>query len=86
VITKRRLSTRVVAGTSFATKIVKLQRRVGNRWVTVRRARLNAKSSAIFKATALPRGRSVIRIAMSVNQAGPGYLGGFSRTIAYRRG
>jgi hypothetical protein len=85
VITNGRLSTRVVAGTSFATKIVQLQRLRNGRWVTVKRARLNARSSAIFKATALPRGRSTIRIAMSVNQAGPGYLGGFSRKVVYRR-
>jgi hypothetical protein len=84
-ITNGRLSTRVVAGTSFATKLVQLQRLRNGRWVTVKRARLNARSAAIFKATALPRGRSTIRIAMSVNQAGPGYLGGFSRTMVYRR-
>jgi hypothetical protein len=27
----------------------------------------------------------LIRIAMSVNQAGKGYLGAFSRTLTYRR-
>ncbi len=85
LISKGRLTTRVVAGTSFATKMVQLQRLQNGRWVTVKKARLNAKSSAIFKGTALPRGRSTIRIAMSVNQAGPGYLGGFSRTTTYTR-
>ncbi len=85
VITKARLSTRIVAGTSFAGRFVQLQRLSNGRWVTVKRGRLNAKSSAIFQASALPRGRSTIRIAMSVNQAGPGFLAGFSRTIVYRR-
>ena len=85
VITKARVTTRVVAPTSFSGRFVQLQRLSNGRWVTVKRARLNAKSSAIFRAKALPRGRSTIRIAMSVNQAGPGYLAGFSRTIVYRR-
>jgi len=35
---------------------------------------------------ALPCGTSRLRIAMSVNQAGAGYLGAFSREISYRRG
>ena len=38
----------------------------------------------LFRAT-LPRGTSRLRIAMSVNQAGAGYLAGFSRTIVVRR-
>jgi hypothetical protein len=80
-----RVSTRVRAGTSFAGRFVQLQRRSGGRWVTVKRARLNGTSAASFAADVLPRGPSTIRIAMSVNQAGAGYLGGFSRTAAYRR-
>jgi hypothetical protein len=48
--------------------------------------RLNNKSTAIFHASALPHRTSTIRIAMSVNQAGPGYLAGISRTLAYHRG
>jgi hypothetical protein len=86
VITKRRFSTRVIARNSFAGHFVQLQRLSGSRWVTVKRARLNGSSLAIFRASLLPHGRSTIRIAMSVNQAGPGYLGGFSRTLVYRRG
>jgi hypothetical protein len=80
-----RLSTRVGAGKSFAGRIVQLQRLTQGRWVTIRRARLNGSSTAIFRARALPRGTSRIRVAMSVNQAGPGYLAGFSRAVAYRR-
>jgi phosphodiesterase/alkaline phosphatase D-like protein len=86
VITRQRFTTRVVAGSSFAGKIVQLQRLLpGNRWQTVAKARLNSKSSAIFAASTLPKGASSVRIAMSINQAGPGYLGAFSRTISYRR-
>ena len=85
-ITKARFSTRVVASSLFAGKSVQLQRALpGGRWQTVARARLNAKSAAIFAAATLPHGTSTIRIAMSVNQAGAGYLGGFSRTLDYKR-
>jgi hypothetical protein len=80
-----RLSTHVGAVKSFAGRLVQLQRLTQGRWVTIRRARLDGNSSAIFRARALPRGTSTIRVAMSVNQAGPGYLAGFSRAIAYRR-
>jgi hypothetical protein len=47
--------------------------------------RLSAAATAIFSATLLPHGSSAIRVAMSVNQAGPGYLAGFSRTLTYHR-
>ncbi len=83
LITKARFATRVSGATGFTGKFVKLQRRVNGRWVNVKQKRLNASSVALFPASLLPRGRSTIRIAMSVNQAGPGYLGGLSRTLAY---
>ncbi|MFL6030372.1 MAG: hypothetical protein ACJ74D_10110, partial [Gaiellaceae bacterium] len=80
-----KLTTRVRGARSFAFRVVKLQRRTADgRWVNVRRVRLNGRSSATFTA-ALPRGRSRIRIVMSVNQAGAGYLGGKSRTILVTR-
>jgi hypothetical protein len=85
LISKARFSTKVVARNSFAGHFVQLQRLSGSRWVTIKRARLNGSSLAIFRASLLPHGRSTIRIAMSVNQAGPGYLAGFSRTLVYRR-
>ena len=84
-ITKARLSTRVTGATSFAGRLVKLQREDGGRWITVKQTRLSPKSVAIFSASLLPKGRNTIRVAMSVNQAGPGYLGGKSRTIVYTR-
>jgi len=78
-------STRVRGARSFSGRIVQLQRRTASgRWVTVKRVRLNARSVRLFRAT-LPRGTSRLRIAMSVNQAGAGYLAGFSRTIVVRR-
>ena len=78
-------STRVTGARSFAGRGVQLQRRAANgRWVTIKRVRLNSRSARLFPAT-LPRGTSRLRIAMSVNQAGVGYLAGFSRTIVVRR-
>jgi hypothetical protein len=77
--------TRVTAAHSFARRSIQLQRRTtAGRWVTIKRVRLGSRSRVEFKA-ALPRGRSVLRIAISVNQAGAGYLGGTSRTIVVRR-
>jgi hypothetical protein len=79
-------STRVSGARSFAARGVQLQRQSATgRWSTIKRVRLNARSAKLFRAT-LPRGTSRLRIAMSVNQAGVGYLAGFSRTIVVRRG
>jgi hypothetical protein len=74
-----------VAGNhAFARRVVQLQRRVGTRWVTIRRVRLGLRSRVEFRAT-LPKGRSTVRAAFSVNQAGPGYLGGTSRSLKVTR-
>lgn len=84
-IGRARFHTRVGAARSFRGRLVKLQRRTqAGRWVTVRRVRLNRRSAATFRA-GIRRGTSRLRIVMSVNQAGPGYLAGISRTIVYRR-
>jgi len=53
-------------------------------WVTLKKRHLSSTSTAVFRAT-LPRGPSSLRIAISINQAGAGYLGGISRTIVYHR-
>jgi hypothetical protein len=82
---RARFRTRVIGARSFAGRLVKLQRRTSaGRWITVKRVRLKRRSGRIFRVQ-LRRGRSRLRIAMSVNQAGPGYLAGISRTIVYRR-
>jgi hypothetical protein len=72
--------TRVTAGHSFAHRVVQLQRLRNGRWVTIKRIRLGARSRVEFRAT-LPKGRSTLRVAFSVNQAGAGYLGGASRPL-----
>lgn len=77
--------TRVYAGRSMARKQVQLQRRSAlGQWVTIKRVFLDLNSRVRFEAV-LPLGVSRLRIAMSVNQAGAGYLAGFSREITYRR-
>jgi plastocyanin len=77
--------TRVWAGRSMARKSVQLQRRTRfGQWVTIARVQLDLRSRAQFRVR-LPLGVSRLRIAMSVNQAGVGYLAGFSREISYRR-
>jgi hypothetical protein len=78
-----RFSTRVTAAHSFAGRRVQLQRRSAfGQWVTMKRIQLNRNSAASFKAK-LPNGNSRLRVAMSVNQAGAGYLGGSSGTITF---
>ena len=65
----------------MARKQVRLQRLSSfGQWVTIKRVSLGLDSRARFQAT-LPLGVSRLRIAMSVNQAGVGYLAGFSREI-----
>jgi plastocyanin len=85
VLTGRRFSTRAVAARSFTGRTVNFQRR--NRfgqWVTLKRVVLGANSARVFRYT-LPHGTSAIRVFLSVNQAGPGYLAGVSRTVIYHR-
>jgi hypothetical protein len=57
---------------------------VRSRWVTVKRVRLGKRSRVELRAV-LPRGRSTVRAAFSVNQAGPGFLGGASRALTLTR-
>jgi plastocyanin len=80
-----KFTTIVQSATSHAAHSVQAQRlsRFGQ-WVTLKKVRLGGKSSAVFRLT-LPKGKSRIRVAMSVNQAGAGYLGGYSPTITVRR-
>jgi plastocyanin len=81
-----RFTTAVQSASSHAGRRVLVQRlsRFGQ-WVTLTKPRLGPRSGAIFRLPQLPKGTSRIRVAMSVNQAGPGYLAGFSPTITVRR-
>jgi hypothetical protein len=76
-----RISAHVAAGTSFGKRLVELERLSGGAWHVVQKAKLSGSSSALF----LPRsGSQRLRLALSVNQAGAGYLGATSHAIAYR--
>jgi plastocyanin len=70
---------------SFANRVVYLQRlsRFGQ-WVRVRKITLGSQSSRRFKSR-MPLGTSRLRIFMTVNQAGAGYLGGMSGVLVFRR-
>ena len=76
-----RLSVQVRPGWRFAGRMIKVQRLVAaGAWQTVMQKQLGARSTLMFTPS-LPS--STIRIAMSVNQAGAGYLGGVSHQLRY---
>ena len=75
---------RVSGAHGFPHRVVQLQRKIGTRWVTIKRVRLGLRSRIEFRAT-IPKGRSTVRAAFSVNQAGAGYLGGTSRALTFTR-
>jgi plastocyanin len=74
------------AGVSFAGKAVQFQRlnTLTGQWVTLKKVILNTRSSAkvIVK---LPKGLNQLRLTMSVNQAGAGFLGGMSPIVKWRQ-
>lgn len=74
------------AARSFAGRSVQIQRLnvATGQWVTLRKVMLNSKSSARVVLT-LPKGISKLRVTMSVNQAGAGYLGVIGPTITWRQ-
>ena len=74
------------AGVSFAGKAVQFQRlnTLTGQWVTLKKVILNSKSSAkvLYK---LPKGLNQLRVTMSVNQAGAGFLGAISPTVKWHQ-
>ena len=60
--------------------MVQLQRLLGNGWQTIAKQPLHAGNATSF-AISLPN--SVIRVAMSVNQAGSGFMGSTSHAVHY---
>jgi plastocyanin len=76
------------AGASFAGRSVQLQRlnATTGQWVTLKKVMLNSKSSArVLLSPKLPKGLNQLRVTMSVNQAGAGFLGAISPTVKYRQ-
>jgi hypothetical protein len=80
-----RIWTHVSVSKSIAGRTIQIQRRSNGHWTTVARHALNAKASAIFTPRMLPAGTSTLRTAISVNQVGAGYLGGFGKPFGYHR-
>ncbi len=74
------------AGHSFAGKAVQFQElnAATGQWVTLKKVLLNSASSAKF-AFPLTKGVHHLRVTMSVNQAGPGFLGVVGSTVTYRQ-
>jgi hypothetical protein len=75
------LAAHVAAALPLRGRMVELQRRTGGVWQTVAKRPLDATSTATFN---LALAHSTIRVAMSVNQAGAGYLGSFTHPFLYR--
>jgi plastocyanin len=73
-------------GRNFAGRDVQLQRlnAATGQWVTLKKVMLNARSSARV-ALKLPKGVNKLRLAMSVNQAGAGFLGTVSGVVTWRQ-
>jgi plastocyanin len=78
----RTVTMRVDGVHAFNGRVVYLQRlsAVGQ-WVTLKRVELGTNSSSRFTFL-FPRGHSSLRVFMTVNQAGAGYLDTVSKTVA----
>jgi plastocyanin len=73
------------AQTSLAGRWVYVQRRSSfNQWVNIKKVRLGSSGARRFKLE-LKRGRNVLRMFMTTNQAGAGYLWSHSRTLYLRK-
>jgi plastocyanin len=70
------------AGRSMAGRSVQFQRlnTATGQWVTISKVLLNVRSAARVSVT-LPKGMNHLRLAMSVNAAGAGYLGTYSPVL-----
>jgi hypothetical protein len=85
IISGARVWTQIGGGRSFSGHTVQMQQLVEGQWRTIAKLRLDQNGTAIFTPTMLPGGTSTLRIAMSVNQAGTGYLGAFGDSFVYQR-
>jgi plastocyanin len=73
------------ANRSLAGRWVYVQRRSAlNQWVNIKKVRIGSSGARRFKLN-LQRGRHVLRMFMTTNQAGPGLLWSHSRTIVVRK-
>ncbi len=69
------------AGRSLAGRWVYVQRRSSlGQWVNRKKVRIGSSGARRFQMD-LPRGRHILRIFMTTNQAGTGYVWSHSRTL-----
>ncbi len=81
----QRAAVKVKAATSHAGRKVYIQRFTKfHEWVKFRAVVLGPSSGRVVRLHLKRRGRYVLRVFMSINQAGTGYLEGYSRTIVFR--
>jgi hypothetical protein len=81
-VARDEISTHVSAGRSYAGQTVAVQRLMSpGVWQKIGQGDLDRTSSALFR-LAIPA--STIRIALSVNEAGAGYLASFSRPLHFK--
>jgi plastocyanin len=75
---------KIYAGRSMTAKTIQVQTvsKFGQ-WITIKRVRVGAGNVARFSLP-LSKGIHRLRIAMSVNQAGVGYLGAYSSEVRWR--
>lgn len=74
-------------GRSLARRSVYVQRLNGfGEWVRLKKVTLNSQGAQRFRLKSLPNGRNRLRILMSTNQAGSGYIMGTSPVLSFRRG
>jgi plastocyanin len=77
--------TSVKAGRSFAGRWVYVQRKSSlGQWVNRKKVFLGSSGARRFRMN-LPRGRHAIRVFLTTNQAGSGYIWSHSRTLAFRK-
>ncbi len=77
--------TSVKGGRSFAGRAVYIQRKSSlGQWVNRKKVFLGSSGARRFKMD-LPRGRHILRVFLTTNQAGSGYLWSHSRTIVVRK-
>jgi len=71
---------------SFGGRWVYIQRlnRFGD-WVRIKKVTLNRQGAQRFKLRGLPNGLNRVRVYMTTNQAGSGYIFGTSSTLTFRR-
>jgi plastocyanin len=73
------------AQSSMAGRWIYVQRRSAlNQWVNIKKVRLGSSGARRFKLDLRP-GRNILRIFMTTNQAGTGYLWSHSRTLFIRK-